>query len=426
MKKMMLFVALLMGWATVAGQTQPALSSVEQNLETADVNLEKIEVYFEEVEENLEKIVEATLEQAGENIERVEATIRNAGSGNDEKKLKEPFSVHKFPARDIEKAVVSTAGGSIHVTGDATGEAVVEVWVRPNGGGKELSKEAIQKLLDEYYTLNIKAAAGELRAEARRTGTGKWTSKNSVSISFHLHVPQKVASQLSTSGGSIHIYGLSGVEELTTSGGSIHVENVSGTVTGRTAGGSIHLSGSKGEIELATSGGSIRATNSQGQLRLKTSGGSIRLDSLSGVIEAATSGGSIRLSDLTGTVTAKTSGGSVRADHVSGTFTTGTSGGSMKLADISGNLEARTAGGSMNVQITSVAGYVRLSNSGNISLALPADRGYNLKIQGNNIDAGHIKNFQGVFESKNIDGTLNGGGAEISVKTPQRVKLTFE
>ncbi|MDR2359159.1 MAG: hypothetical protein LBD87_05100 [Prevotellaceae bacterium] len=345
---------------------------------------------------------------------------------NDEKEQNEPFAVYKFPAKDIEKVTVLTFGGSIRVNGDATGEAVVEVWIRPSSGWKKLSKEEIKKILDAYYLLSVKSVAGELHVEAGRASGKRLPFNNGLSISFHLSVPQKAASKLSTSGGSIHIRNLTGKEELNTSGGSLHIVDVSGTVTGRTSGGSIHLSGSKGEIELATSGGSIHAENSEGQLNLKTAGGSLRLSGLGGNIDAATSGGSIHLSDLTGTVKAKTSGGSVHADHVNGTLATGTSGGSMKLADIAGNLEAHTSGGSMNVQITSVAEYVRLSNTGNISLALPGGKGYTLKIQGNRIETEAIKNFQGAFESKNIEGTLNGGGAEISVKSSQRVRLTFE
>jgi hypothetical protein len=365
MKKMMLFVVLLMGWATLAAQT---------------------------------------------------------------KEQQEPFAVYKFPMAAIEKVTVQTVGGSIRVAGDTTGaikEASVEVWIRPNDGKKELSKEEIQKILDEYYTLEVTAERGELRAEARRSA-GKVFSKNGVSISFHLTVPQKVAAQLSTSGGSIHVRNLSGKTELTTAGGSLHVQEVSGTVTGRTSGGSIHLSESKGNIHLATSGGSIHAKNNQGDISLTTSGGSMNIDNSSGTITATTSGGSIRLSDLTGTVEAKTSGGSVRASHVTGTLFSVTAGGTMRLLEIAGNLEARTTGGSLHAEMLSVAKYVRLSNSGNISLTLPDGKGYNLQIHGNKIEAATIKNFQGVVESKTIEGAMNGGGAEIAVKSSQRVTLTFE
>jgi hypothetical protein len=435
MKKMMLFVVLLMGWATVAGQTQPDLSSVEQNLETVQANLDKIsEVSLKQVEANMKQVeanmkqVEANLEQLETNLKQEQAHLENLSSDNDEK---EPFAVYKFPVKAIEKVTVQTAGGSIRVNGDFTEaleEATVEVWISPNSRikGEKLSKEEIQKILDEYYTLAVTAERGELSAEARRIGTREWNSKNNVSISFRLSVPQKVTAQLATSGGSIHIRNLEGKEELTTSGGSIHVEDVSGTVTGRTSGGSIHLSGSKGEIKLSTSGGSIRAKNNQGNVTLNTSGGSLHIDDCSGTVTAATSGGSIHLSDLTGTVNATTSGGSVRANRVNGDLTTGTTGGGMRLMKIAGNLDAKASAGRMEVQMLSVAGYVRLKNTGSITLTLPAGKRYNLQIRGRKIETRTIKKFQGTFESNNIEGAMNGGGAEINVKSSQLVKLAFE
>ncbi|MDR3133061.1 MAG: hypothetical protein LBU42_03435 [Prevotellaceae bacterium] len=344
---------------------------------------------------------------------------------NDEKESNEPFAVYKFPVAAIEKVTVSTAGGSIRVAGDATGEAVVSVWIRSTRG-KKLPKEDIQKILDEHYDLAVKAEHGELRAEARRVSDERWSSTNSLSVSFRLSVPQKIASRLETSGGSIYIRNLTGKEDVTTSGGSVYVEEVSGTVTGRTSGGSIRLSASKGDIQLSTSGGSIRAQDSEGDITLSTSGGSVRLDHINGNIRATTSGGTIRLADLTGTIQARTSGGSIHADRVSGTLTAGTSGGSMKLAEIAGNLDARTSGGGMNVQMTSVSEYVRLTNSGHITLSLPGGKGYALRITGQHIDTGVLENFSGVFESKTIDGTLNGGGAEINIRSSQRVRLMFE
>ncbi|MDR3351048.1 MAG: hypothetical protein LBN98_05345 [Prevotellaceae bacterium] len=343
-----------------------------------------------------------------------------------QKEQEEPFAVYKFPAAAIEKVTVSAAGGSIRLSGDAGDEAVVEVRIRPSSGRKKMPKEDIQKILDENYTLEVKVERGELRVKAERKSGAKGLFKTGLGISFHLRVLQKAASRLSTSGGSIRIQHLAGEEILTTSGGSLHVDDVSGTVTGSTSGGSIHLSESKGEIKLTTSGGSIHAGHSEGNIFLATSGGSIRLNGLGGNIYAATSGGSIRLADIFGTVKASTSGGSFHADKVSGTFTAGTSGGSMHLTDISGNLYATTSGGSMNVRMTLVGDSVRLFNSGSISLTVPGGKGYNLQIQGSKIETGAVKNFQGVFESNRINGTLNGGGAEIYVKSSQRVRLRME
>ncbi|MDR1405599.1 MAG: DUF4097 domain-containing protein [Prevotellaceae bacterium] len=337
----------------------------------------------------------------------------------------EPFAVYKFPAGKIEKVTVSTIGGSIRINGNATDSAVVEVRIRPLK--RKLSKEEIQKILNDEFAMDTKVVEGELQAiVSRKTRLTK--AERQLTISFYVSVPQKVSTASKTSGGSIHIQRLNGRHDLNTSGGSLHIENVGGHVTGHTSGGSIHISGGTGTTELVTSGGSIHAEQLQGgNYTFKTSGGSVNLNNISGNVIAATSGGSIRLIDLTGSIDAKTSGGSVHAARVSGTLHTGTSGGNMRLQNIAGNLDAKTSGGSMNVQMTSVYKYVRLTNSGNISLSLPEGKGYTLKIHSSDkINTSSLDNFSGIFESKNIDGTLNGGGAEITVKSSQRVNLTFE
>jgi hypothetical protein len=315
------------------------------------------------------------------------------------------FLVKQFPVASVTKIDVATAGGRIEVNGTATQEAIVEVFVSPGSESSKWTAEKIQSVLDEYYTLDIKAENGLLTAHADRK-KGFRSSGTGLSISFRVTAPRTVDGQANTSGGSIRLDDLSGAITVKTSGGSIKVDNVSGNLTGRTSGGSIQISDSKDYIDLATSGGSIKAEDCSGTITLRTSGGSIKLDELSGVITAKTSGGSVRVSDVTGTL------------HTS------TSGGSMILEDIAGNLDAHTSGGSIKVSMNTVNEYVRLSNSGHIELAVPAG-GYVLNLKGNKIDVPELKDFNGSFKPKSVAGTLSGGGPELTVKSSQRVSLSF-
>ena len=323
-------------------------------------------------------------------------------SGHDE-----AFLTKRFPVASVTGIDVATAGGSIEVNGAAVQDAVVEVFVSPNNGISKWPAEKIQAMLDEYYELDIKAENGLLTAHAKRKKDARWSSKTGLSISFRVTAPRTVDGQARTSGGSIKLYEISGAFNFNTSGGSIQVKKVSGNIVGKTSGGSIQISDSKDYIDLSTSGGSIKAEDCSGTITLHTSGGSIKLDELSGVI------------------TAKTSGGSVRANDITGTLHTSTSGGSMILESISGNLEARTSGGTIKVDMNSVNEYVRLSNSGNIDLFVPAG-GYVLNLKGNKITAPAFKNFDGAVESKSITGTLLGGGPELTVKSSHRVNLSFK
>jgi len=309
-----------------------------------------------------------------------------------------------FPAASIKAVEAATSGGSLTLTGDAGSQATVEVQVSRNNW----SDEKIQQILDDNYTIDIRVDNGTLYAIAKqKSGFSGWNNQG-LSISFKISVPEQVNSQLNTSGGSIQISHLSGSQSFKTSGGSLAIDNVSGTIDGKTSGGSITVSNSKDNIDLKTSGGSMEASN------------------CSGTISMETSGGSLNLNNLNGTINATTSGGSISASAISGTFKIGTSGGSVNLDDISGNLEASTSGGDMNVKIKSTGDYVKLSNSGNLNLTLPAGKGYNLDVKGNNVKATGLQSFRGSQDDRSLTGTEGNGGTEISAKSSQRVRLTFE
>ena len=319
---------------------------------------------------------------------------------------KAPFITREFQSSSIKEVSAATAGGSIILTGDAGSKAVVEVNISNN----KWSNEKIKQVLDENYTIDIKVENGKLYAIAKpKRSISNWNSQG-LSISFKISVPKNVNSNLQTSGGSIHIGNLSGSQNFATSGGSLTVENVSGNTAGATSGGSITVTDSKDKIDLKTSGGSITAKN------------------CSGNIDLSTSGGSINLNNLTGNIDAKTSGGSISAKNIKGTFKTGTSGGSVKLDDISGNLDARTSGGTMDVKIKSVNDYVKISNSGNINISLPAGKGFDLNVKANKIENGmkEMSSFRGVWKNESVDGTINAGGPKVDVKSSQRVRISFE
>jgi hypothetical protein len=320
----------------------------------------------------------------------------------------DPFLLKKFPVSSITKADVKTSGGSIQVLGDATSEAVVEVYVYPNNKSQSrYSNEKIQSILDEYYDLEINVENGTLHATAKRKNGLSGNSNTNLSISFVIHAGNKTDTDLKTSGGSIQISHLSGEQNLKTSGGSIKVEKAAGNIKGKTSGGSIQVVDSRENIELTTSGGSIQAEDCSGTITLRTSGGSIRLSDLEGTITAATSGGSVKVSDVKGTLHASTSGGS------------------MNFSDIEGNLEAATSGGNIWASIKSVDKYIRLKNSGDIKVTVPAG-GYNLDLKGRNVSTGVLSDFKGNFDTKHIAGTTGNGGPELTVKSSRQVTVSFK
>jgi len=304
-----------------------------------------------------------------------------------------PFLTKPLSKETFQKAELETTGGNITVKGVAVAEARLEVYVFPsNDNQRDLSKEEIQKKLDEYYDLNISVSDNKLTAIAKpKVHNMDW--KRGVTISFKLFVPEQVSTDLSTSGGNIDLSNLTGgTQDFNTSGGNLDLNHVSGKITGRTSGGNIDLRNSKEDIDLSTSGGDVKAINCQGKIKLVTSGGSVHGDQIEGELSAHTSGGDVHLDAL------------------------------------SCSLETSTSGGDIDVSMVSLGKYVRINNSGgDIDLQVPKNQGLDLRLSGDKVRVPELNNFSGRKEENEIDGKMNGGGVPITVDGGSgRVSLTFK
>lgn len=320
-----------------------------------------------------------------------------------------PYMTKSLSNESVKSTEVQTSGGGISVTGVSNSpETKVEVYISSNMGRDNLSKEEIEKRLQEY-DLNISVSNNKLTAIARpKQRNMDW--KKGLSISFKVYVLKNVSTDLTTSGGSISLTNLTGDQKFTTSGGSLHIDNVGGKINGRTSGGSIHLENSRDDIDLTTSGGSIDARNCDGDLRLTTSGGSLSLK------------------DLKGDIKAITSGGNVNGKNISGELVTHTSGGGIHLSELSCSLEASNSGGGIDVEIKELGKYVKISNSGgSIDLQLPKNKGVDLDLAGGRIKTGQLGDFNGKIEDDRVEGKLNGGGVSVRVRSSSgRISLAFQ
>ena len=322
-----------------------------------------------------------------------------------------PFLVKSLSGESIQGVNCETTGGNISVTGVPASEARVEVYVRGNHNDEELSKDEIQKRLDEMYTLTISTAGNKLTAIAKSKDRNmNW--RRGLSISFRIFVPQSAATSLRTSGGNITLKNLSGgTQDFRTSGGNLDIDQLSGKITGRTSGGNITVTDTKEDIELTTSGGNIEASNCHGNIRLSTSGGNLVLRLLQGNTRATTSGGNVEAEEISGELFARTSGGNVR------------------MRDLSCSLETSTSGGDIDVNIKALGKFVTISNSsGDIDLELPGSQGIDLKAYAHKVKTtSMMKSFKGDVDEKHIDGSLNGGGIPVRVDGGSgRVNLSFK
>ena len=320
----------------------------------------------------------------------------------------EPYLTKPLSKESVANIFARTSGGNILVEGITSGEARIEVYINSNNNNKFISKDEIKKRLEEDYKLTVEVADRKLSAIAEPEADFKnW--KQGLNISFKIYVPSNVSTDLSTSGGSIDLTNLSGTHNFSTSGGGLHLSKLTGKTRGKTSGGGITVKDSKDDITLSTSGGSIRASNCSGALRLNTSGGRIELNDLNGEIEAETSGGPINGESIRGNLYARTSGGRI------------------ELSNLACGVDASTSGGGISVDIVEVVGAVTLNNSGgNVNLKMPANKGLNLRLRGNNISTSNLSNFSGDHEDNRITGKVNGGGVEVNVSTSGSITFTMK
>ncbi|WP_019029948.1 DUF4097 family beta strand repeat-containing protein [Colwellia piezophila] len=136
-------------------------------------------------------------------------------------------------------------------------------------------------------------------------------------------------------------------------------------------------------------------------------------------IDVNTSGGSIEIEDLTGKVDAHTSGGSISVEDVVGDVNIKTSGGSLDLDNIIGKINAHTSGGSIKLKLpTNPTKDTKVKTSGgSITAYLAKDVAVNLsaKTSGGRVSSEFAVN--GKTSKRKIEGTINGGGPELVLKT---------
>jgi DUF4097 and DUF4098 domain-containing protein YvlB len=322
---------------------------------------------------------------------------------------KAPYLTKSLSGESIKNITAETSGGNITVTAVNSSEARVEVYVSQNGNNQNpLSNDELKSRINEDYDLNISVNDNVLKAIAKSKHSLNW--KRYLNFSFKIYVPANVSTDLKTSGGNIILMALSGKQDFETSGGNLELNSLNGKVKGRTSGGNIYLKNCKDDLDLSTSGGNIQAENSSGNITVSTSGGSIKLNNLKGNVEAKTSGGNVEGESITGDLLAHTSGGNI------------------SLHGLSCSLKTSTSGGNIDVEIKNPGKYISINNSaGKINLTIPKKTGMDLKLSAMKISTQNLENFSGTNSTKEINGSMNGGGIPVTVDAGSgKINVVFE
>lgn len=275
-----------------------------------------------------------------------------SSSSNDEPSFVQSFDVSGEAALNL-----STSGGSIKVIQGAQDQVVVEFFVRKGGKVQNMSLDQLR----EHKEVLISQEGNNIKVSIK----GKNRSwRSTYSVAFVAYTPRKTMTALATSGGSLNVSGIDGIQKMATSGGSIKLADIIG------------------DINASTSGGSIKGQQLYGSVNVSTSGGSIKMMQVDGSLDASTSGGSISLQDINGSARAATSGGSITAN----------------FTNLDGDLSLATSGGSIKVD-------------------LPNDVAANIDLSATSSATLDISGFSGETKKNKVRGQLNGGGHNVSCRT---------
>ena len=317
------------------------------------------------------------------------------------------YTTKSFKDVSPKKIVAGTSHGNISVSDVPASQTRVEVYIHSSNSNQELSKQEIQKKLDEYYSLEISLSGDVLNASVRQKKDILFNEPG-LSISFEIYAPKTASSILKTSHGNIDLTGMEGSQDVETSHGNLSISKITGKVTGQTSHGNVSVTDCKNDIDVSTDHGDITGTNCEGTIKLITSHGNIDLRNLKGKVRAGTSHGNVSGNSIGGELNASTSHGNVNLD------------------DMSSSVNASTDHGDISLSAVTVTGEIVMSNgNGNISLELPKGKGLDLDLQGRDVSVDGMQNFNGSKSKDLVKGSTNGGGTKVSAKTDREAHVTF-
>lgn len=175
--------------------------------------------------------------------------------------------------------------------------------------------------------------------------------------------------------------------QLETSDGRVELSNLNGTIMVRTSNGAVNASQLSGSIDINTKDGDITADALSGSFKLHSGDGKISGEALDGKCDVSTRDGSI---------------------HVAGRFD------SLDLKSGNGPVTARAERGSSIVSAWSIA-----TKDGSVNMEVPKNLQAKLDARTGDgrISLGIPVSAEGDFDKKAIRGSINGGGATLSIRT---------
>lgn len=169
--------------------------------------------------------------------------------------------------------------------------------------------------------------------------------------------------------------------------GNVTCEDISGDLKATTVSGNVIVSGAKSGANCSTTSGSVEVDNVIGDVKLKSVSGNVMANEIKGNVDASTVSGSVVLTNISD------------ADDVEATTISG-------KVKYEGDLASN--------------GYYHLkSHSGRVEFIVPSNAAFDLDARtfSGSINSDFDITVRGKISKKSLKGSVNGGGAEVELKS---------
>jgi DUF4097 and DUF4098 domain-containing protein YvlB len=283
------------------------------------------------------------------------------------------FWVSSLHAQDISRSFDVSPGSKLVLTLKTGGDVVIRGWERDRVEASVAirGRDANDVVMDfdqSSKTLEISSEFASRRSRAN--------------VSVEVRVPSRFDLDVSTTGGDLEIYGVTGTIEGSSMGGDLVLSHLGGKLDLSTMGGDIGLTDSEVDGSLHTMGGDVAISDVTGNIDGTTMGGDVTYDNVrssrSGsqdVVRVSSMGGDVVVDEALHGADVHTMGGDVQINRAANYVKAGTMGGDIVVSEIDGWIEANTMGGDIEVNMVGgTAGdrHVELeSMGGTIVLTVP-------------------------------------------------------
>jgi hypothetical protein len=302
----------------------------------------------------------------------------------------ESLAKEKFEEK-FEKTVSLAKDGKV-ILSNVSGDIAVKTWDKAEVSIKALkvsktdSEEQAKKNF-EKVKIEITQDGQILRIETKYDKDFFKKKNRNVSVDYWLTIPGKADANIKSVSGDVAMEKIGGAAKGTSVSGDVALDGITGSVKGKSVSGDVTVTNAENGVGCESVSGDVEVLNAMGGADVKSVSGDVTVKKCKGDIEAEAVSGDIMLTNVA-------EAAEVKAKTVSGEV------------EYSGDI-ARDGSYSMH------------SLSGDVVMTIPADSAFDLsaKTFSGGIDSDFEIKMSGKLSKKELKGTVNGGGAEIEIKT---------